>query len=68
MKKNYETPEAKKLEFNYTDAVTASGTTEIADPEPGPSNSGYSRERYYTSPQAGSPPPCSFQWRYVSNC
>ena len=63
MKKNYESPKAEKLEFNYVDVVTASGTS-----EPGEFNSGYTREQYYTSPQAGSPPPCSFQWRYVSNC
>ena len=60
MKKDYESPKVKKLEFDYSDVVTAS--------QPGTSDSGYSRERYYTSPQAGSPPPCAFQWRYVSNC
>ena len=60
MKKDYESPKVKKLEFNYSDVVTASA--------PGTSDSGYSQERYYTSPQAGSPPPCAFQWRYVSNC
>ena len=62
MKKNYESPKVEKLEFNYMDAVTASNT------QPGTSDSGYSQEKYYTSPQAGSPPPCAFQWRYVSNC
>ena len=65
MKKDYESPEVKKLEFDYADAVTASGT---GTSDPGPSDSGYTREQYYTSPQAGSPPPCAFQWRYVSNC
>ena len=63
MKKDYESPKAEKLEFNYTEVVATSG-----NPEPVTSDSGYTRERYYTSPQAGSPPPCSFQWRYVSNC
>ena len=61
MKKNYESPKVEKLEFNYAEVVTASTT-------PGPTNTGTTREKYYTSPQAGSPPPCAFQWRYVSNC
>ena len=60
MKKKYDSPKAKKLEFNYSEVVTSSGS--------GTSDSGYTQERYYTSPQAGSPPPCAFQWRYVSNC
>ena len=63
MKKTYVNPKAEKLEFNYIDAVVASGPAET-----GPSDSGYTKEQYYTSPQAGSPPPCSWQWRYVSNC
>ena len=27
MKKDYESPKAEKIDFNYTEAVTASGTT-----------------------------------------
>ena len=64
MKKNYESPKAEKLEFNYDVVMDVSNTTT----DPVQSNSGMTRERYYTSPQAGSPPPCSFQWRYISNC
>ena len=68
MKKEYESPEAVKLEFNYTNTVTASGGDTSGTVSEQPSDSGYTRERYYTSPQAGSPPPCSFQLRDVANC
>lgn len=48
MKKNYESPKAEKVEFNYTDAVVAS------DIPTGPSNSGYHTEwRTKSSPQCG---------------
>ena len=64
MKKNYESPKVEKLEFNYVDVVTASTSTGPVTPEAGRQV----KEKYYTSPQAGSPPPCCFQERWVSAC
>ncbi len=32
MKRTYETPSAEKLEFNYTDVVTASGAASVIEP------------------------------------
>ena len=58
MKKNYETPEAKKLDFDYTDAVTASNS-----PDPGQTNTGTHLEQV----MAGNLKPftgenCGYQW------
>ena len=62
MKKKYESPEAKKLEFNYTEVVTASDT-------PGPSNSGMHKEWVWSGNQTfPSCTGCSKQQRWVPNC
>ena len=57
MKKNYESPKAEKLEFNYTDAVVASDV-------PGPSNTGTHIEKYWVNWQCG----CGWKHKQVSNC
>lgn len=64
MKKNYESPIAKKLEFNYAEVVTASDT-------PGPSNKGWHLEEIWvgnTNPFAKCGGGCHKSWTYASNC
>ncbi len=66
--KKYESPKAEKLDFNYADAVTASGTG--SQPEaPVITNSGERLEQVWVGNQTfPSSTNCAKQWRYVSNC
>ena len=60
MKKDYESPKAEKIDFNYTEAVTASGG------QSGQASENPTLQQVWVGNQTfPSPTNCAKQWRYV---